>query len=430
MVLYWRARSSVSRRQLRRRLLAIFLFIFIVWNAVEVYAIRYRLIQADTLTTTAHDGGGDGGAAAALAKKKREGESVFIASTHWNNERILRSHWNAAVLELVTVLGPENVFVSVLEGGSWDDSKGALRELDAKLADLGVQRSIVLEDETHQDHIEQVPVEQREGWIDTPRGKRELRRIPYLAGLRNRSLKPLEELAEKGVGFDRVLFLNDVVFTTNDVLNLINTKDGDYSAACALDFSSPPLYYDTFALRDSGGHEHIMQSWPYFRSSRSRNALKAMLPVPVTSCWNGIVSMPASPFLAKPPLRFRGVSDSLALSHLEGSECCLIHADSPLSKQKGIYLNPNVRVGYNEPAYTHVHPARNWLSSREILWSLWENRLRRWTTTQPIKEWAIWWKLRKWERGGVGEEKGRKEPGGFCLVNEMQVLVANGWAHV
>jgi hypothetical protein len=68
----------------------------------------------------------------------------------------------------------------------------------------------------------------------------------------------------------------------------VNTNDGHYAAACSLDFSKPPLYYDTFALRDSGGHEHATQTWPYFRSSKSRNAMLNGFPAPVMSCWNGI----------------------------------------------------------------------------------------------------------------------------------------------
>jgi hypothetical protein len=84
------------------------------------------------------------------------------------------------------------------------------------------------------------------------------------------------------------------------VQRLLDTRGGDYAAACSLDFSKPPAFYDTFALRDSEGHAVVMQSWPYFRSRVSRDALKASEPVPVTSCWNGIGTMVESlvlPFL-------------------------------------------------------------------------------------------------------------------------------------
>lgn len=144
-------------------------------------------------------------------------ERIFVASIHWNNESILRSHWNDAVLRLVEHFGPENVYISIIESGSWDDSKGALRLLDGELERLGAQKTIILDQATHTDEIAQTPG--NSGWIDTARGKKELRRIPYLSRLRNRSLEPLAKLAEEGTKFDRVLFLNDVVF---DVCFLYN----------------------------------------------------------------------------------------------------------------------------------------------------------------------------------------------------------------
>jgi hypothetical protein len=71
-------------------------------------------------------------------------------------------------------------------------------------------------------------------------------------------------------------------------LRLLDTNRGEYAAACSIDFSKPPDFYDTFALRDSDGHEAVMQTWPYFRASASRYAAQRLLPVPVVSCWNGM----------------------------------------------------------------------------------------------------------------------------------------------
>lgn len=115
------------------------------------------------------------------------------------------------MIALSKALGTENVFVSVQESGSWDDSKGALRLLDTELGGLGVSREIILDETTHIEEIGRPPA--GEGWIKTPRGKTELRRIPYLSRLRNLTLKPLYRLAEEGEMFDRVVFLNDVAFT-------------------------------------------------------------------------------------------------------------------------------------------------------------------------------------------------------------------------
>lgn len=165
---------------------------FIFWNLLEVLSLRYMHSSPEAIPEATH-------------------QKIFISSTHWNNEAILRSHWNAAVLDLVKSLGAENVYISVYESGSWDDSKGALRLLDTALDSLGARHTIILDETTHADEIAKSPAQS--GWLQTPRGKMELRRIPYLSGLRNLSLKPLEELEESGTTFDKILFLNDVVFT-------------------------------------------------------------------------------------------------------------------------------------------------------------------------------------------------------------------------
>jgi hypothetical protein len=138
--------------------------------------------------------------------------------------------------------------------------------------------------------------------------------------------------------------------------------------------------------------------------------------------------MDADPFYNEtPPLRFRGITDSLASSHLEASECCLIHADNHLSNSKGVWLNPKIRVGYSGPAYDGVHDPDSWLTSFDILRGLWENRLRRWITTPWFKRRLVMSRLRSWTR----RERGHPTEGGVhCLINEMQVLIWNGWAHV
>lgn len=141
-------------------------------------------------------------------------ERIYIASLHWNNEKILKSHWNNAVVALTDVLGRDNVFIAVYESGSWDDSKDALRELDLALEARGIRRNITLSPTTHLDEISSI--DRNHGWIDTPLGGQELRRIPYLSRLRNLALEPLQHLLLQGERFDKVLFLNDVIFNVRD----------------------------------------------------------------------------------------------------------------------------------------------------------------------------------------------------------------------
>lgn len=123
----------------------------------------------------------------------------------------------------MTYLGPENVFVSISESGSLENTKGAIEDLRLELENLGVKHHIT----TGIDHIQQLemlrtlpPEGQRDGWAYTGRpdhvsGKDgwELRRIPYLAKQRNMVMEPLRE--SKTRQWDKVLWINDVVFTVS-----------------------------------------------------------------------------------------------------------------------------------------------------------------------------------------------------------------------
>lgn len=261
-------RTRLLRRGSLYRIARLSALALVAWTLIEIVYIRCALSSLEE--------------ASQLGK-----ERIYIASIHWNNEAILRSHWIPAVLDLVKEIGPDNVFISVQESGSWDDSKGALSFLDEELQRAGVPRKIILDPTTHIDEISKPPAET--GWLWTSRNKMELRRIPYLSRLRNLVMEPLHEMHEQsGTTFDKILFLNDVVFTNNDVRNLVSTRGGKYAAACSLDFSRPPRFYDTFALRDSEGHDYLMPTWPFFRARSSRRALKMNTAVPVASCWNGM----------------------------------------------------------------------------------------------------------------------------------------------
>lgn len=156
-----------------------------------------------------------------VSSVERYTDKIYVAAIHWNSESILRSHWTNAVLRLVDTFGRENVFVSIYESGSWDKSKDALNFLDSQLSRLNVSRSIILDEKTHADEIAAGPAP--EGWLQVSRGRPELRRIPYLAKLRNTVLEPLKELSKNGILYDKVVFLNDVVFNARyrtDVLFL------------------------------------------------------------------------------------------------------------------------------------------------------------------------------------------------------------------
>ncbi|KAL8651517.1 MAG: hypothetical protein Q9226_004672 [Calogaya cf. arnoldii] len=218
----------------------------------------------------------------------------------WNSGILLQEHWIPSLLHLVDELREANItiFISIYENGSWDSTKAVLSQLKGTLEDKGVSHEIDDDDTTHKEIISQ---NASAGWLETAHG-REMRRIPYLASVRNQALKPLAALTESGVLFDKMVYINDVVFKPHDVLTLLNTRGGKYGSACALDFLNPPWnivdakargfhppgIYDDFATRDSNGKIIGSHLYPYFSSKASRKAIMAGDDVPVQSCWNGI----------------------------------------------------------------------------------------------------------------------------------------------
>jgi hypothetical protein len=333
------------------------------------------------------------------------------------------------VLDLVTYLGPSNVYFSAVESGSQDGTKDALQELKSALDAKGIENNIQLGMTVWEQiaEIENRPQQREKGWIwNKAKGQWDVRRIPYLSRVRNQAMEPLRKLDRK---FDKVLWLNDVVFDLDDYLALLHTRDGHYAAACSMDFKRYPWYYDTFALRDEQGMKTASTLWPWFMSSTARSSTLRAEPVKVESCWNGMVLFDAAPFTAEPPLEFRGLEDSLADLRLEASECCLIHADNALSRQegKGIWLNPNVRVGYNVGAYEAVKGGKFPAPVTAVM-GTWVVRLGR--VTGRIQGYLDDLTVQKRMANWRAEDPKRTEPGEVCVINEMQIMYKNGWKHL
>ena len=88
-----------------------------------------------------------------------------------------------------------------------------------------------------------------------------------------------------------ILFINDVKTTANDMFNLINGKQ-QYDMMCGTDFEGFGLY-DLWVARDRWG-KFLSFSFPYFQEMGSRNLMLLGEPVPMYSCWNGMVSINAT----------------------------------------------------------------------------------------------------------------------------------------
>jgi hypothetical protein len=300
----------------------------------------------------------------------------------------------------VDLIGKERVFVSIYGG-----PKPALRQLEGMLE---CETTIVSEEENPLD-MASLPRTQ------LPTGESRVKRIAYLAEVRNKALEPLQ--SGKGGKFDKVLFINDVFFDAEDTTRLLwgTNVDGEtgkatYKAACGADFVTWWKMYDTFATRDAEGYSIGVPIFPWFAGEGdavTRNdVLGGKDAVRVKSCWGGITAFdarylqPQKSFSSRStniepptlPLTFRSEPEPF----WDSSECCLIHADimalpsfptspaiwdslDPDSYDKGIYMNPNVRVSYDATTQSRLHFARR----VERLFSPIQ-RLANWLASMPV----------------------------------------------
>jgi hypothetical protein len=136
---------------------------------------------------------------------------LYIASNLVNAEKVL-PHWTRSFNRLLDLVGQENVFLSILEGGSVDNTRTLLQDFDQSLP-ANFSRSIVLNGESKQDVLNDPS--RTSGWIyPYANTKRPMiaRRIPFLAEQRDRLLDPLRIMGEQGITFDKVIIMNDIFY--------------------------------------------------------------------------------------------------------------------------------------------------------------------------------------------------------------------------
>lgn len=316
-------------------------------------------------------------------------EKIFIASNIINAE-LINGPWSKSLGQLINYLGPDNVFVSIYENNSGEETSIALGAV-AKF--IPCEHSIVYGDDLP---LSKFPA------VLLRNGEARVKRLTYLEEVRNRLLWPLQDpIFHPGLNktnftntpFDKILFINDVFFDPIEVVHLLfsthyspQKNRADYNAACAIDFFHPIQHYDEFVVRDSEGYIPGVPFYPWFNNQGSAESRKAVLAesdaVPVKSCWGGIVAFAADEFLRRNvlclnkddpnlvercnnlspihatqgPLRFRHQSET----YWEAPECCLLHADlayrksqqtNPESDPK-IYMNPYVRTTYSAKSWS------------------------------------------------------------------------------
>ena len=359
-----------------------------------------------------------------------ENEKIFIAASIYDEGgHLLKGAWGEAVLKLLDILGNKNVFLSIYENESGEQAYVAQIKFERKVQ---CPHSLVYDKEFSMDDV---------GSIFLPDGSERTKRIAYLAEVRNKALLPLEEKPD--VEYDRLLFLNDVIFDPVEAAQLLLSTNLDahgrasYKAACAVDFINPFKFYDTYATRDLQGYSMGVPFFPWFTNSGDGTSRKDVLAgkdaVRVKSCWGGMVAFDAKPFQAAKPLRFRATTDT----YWDASECCLIHADlvkegtiNEDGNYVGVYMNPFVRVAYSTKTLSWLAFTRRF----ERLYSIPHNMInhlvglpwfnpRRTEESGKMVEEKVWVADNGTKAGGSFLIKSRQGDGdGYCGIRMLQLI--------
>lgn len=246
-------------------------------------------------------------------------ENIFIAATIRDPTGDLASgKWGQNLLSLITILGQENVFVSIYENNSGKKGRQALEALKGKIHS---RHRVVIEDDDKETPF-------NGGNVTLPDGSRRIKYYAYQAELRNRVLRPLDTFNKRlgGLGgqidiiFDKVLFLDDTAFNPIDAAHLLfntnlqpspgskkddpNKGKADYLLACALSYSSPLQLSPSsaFALRDTQGYAPSRLFFPFFSSTPSAGSISSTRSsissfseaIPLKACWSGMVAIRAT----------------------------------------------------------------------------------------------------------------------------------------
>jgi len=302
-----------------------------------------------------------GRAAAAAASSAHP--SLYIAANFRDNAATVTT-FSAELLKLAADVGPSNLFVTVYESGSADSTPRLLDDARRSLEAAGVATNIT---------------------ANGPLTRRGRQRIDFLADARNELLKPLRAMAHER-RFDRVVFVNDVLFEAGDVRKLL-AVGADIS--CGTDFipigeahkiyrpavdEKYPIFYDSWVARTLDGLPlramppyvapesaaplmrkvaRLGLSFPEY--TRAVNAIELAIVEPqpevvqLQCCWNGIVVVAAAPFYSG--LTFR--------SNLPGecgaSECSHFCRDMRALNYTRVAMHHGVRVAYDNETW---HRAR------------------------------------------------------------------------
>lgn len=271
----------------------------------------------------------------------------FFAINLYNSFDVIPDLFST-LFRVAAVLGYQNVFVSIYENGSTDQTKALLRIFDALTRSVGMRVTIRTSMRTR-------------GAFN--------HRIEYLAEVRNAAFVPLHELRDaENEYFDTIIFMNDILPCVDDLLELIwQSRRNNAGITCAADYMyheelGSPVFYDNWVARDINGT--ALENAPFesiFHHRESGSRFQRHLPIQVQSCWNGIAVLDPAPFYSPPHVRFR-------MAHImdgecSASECSLICNDYWESGYGRIMMVPRVKLAYDSKVWDVIHPSRRNLTA-------------------------------------------------------------------
>ncbi|KAF9166717.1 capsular associated protein [Actinomortierella ambigua] len=265
--------------------------------------------------------------------------SYYIALNLSECERVL-GDMLLNLVRVIQLLGGR-VFISIVENGSpgTDQTKPMLGLLEGALSQLGVPFSI-----------------QTDNAPRTSRASHD--RIIRLAHYRNEALVPLRRMAEDGQTFDRIVFMNDVVFCPHQVLELlVHSVMNKAHITCGIDhdlINGEPQLYDTWVTRDITGNAALKdREQSFVHHPPSHTKFLAHQPFQAYCCWNGMAILDPTPFSQPWHVRFRDDS-TLIDGSCGGSECSILCSDFWDAGFNRVVIVPQVRLGYDLETFVEL----------------------------------------------------------------------------
>ncbi|KAI4519792.1 glycosyltransferase family 69 protein [Schizophyllum commune] len=291
--------------------------------------------------------GGDQDDPAEYLMRTSSEHKYFFAINLYNSFDVIPDLF-ATLFRVSAILGYQNVFVSIYENGSTDQTKALLRIFDALTRSVGMRIVIRTSMRTR-------------GAFN--------HRIEYLAEVRNAAFGPLHELRDaENEYFDTIIFMNDILPCVDDLLELIwQSRRNNAGITCAADYMyhqemASPVFYDNWVARDINGT--ALENAPFeniFHHPDSSQRFQRHLPIQVQSCWNGIAVLDPAPFYSPPHVKFRMAR--ITEGECSASECSLICNDYWNAGYGRIMMVPRVKLAYDRRVFDIIHPDRRNLTA-------------------------------------------------------------------